>query len=269
MPRSLHSKRRVCTGKGEDRACSQHKTAPACHRVSASQAGSTPVAGQVEQAAALAAHSLRDEERAAWRAWRSRAGRRPERGGVELHKLHVGHGRLGAEGHGHAVARGDRGVGRQRVHLLAQARLSRSLACQAVHRHPRSQPFRLSGSLQHAHPQRSALLCTPLQLENYRKRSAQRCSWCTHLASAAGGQQGHGRHEARHRVAARVQRVHAQAVLDAAHLRGRAPALLRARQRASASKRTALQQRASQTQPAPAPSALLGYIIGTHSLAKQ
>lgn len=171
----------------------------------------------VEQAAALAAHGLGDEEGAPGRGRRAGRPGRPEGGWVELHKLHVGHGRLGPEGHGHAVAGGDRRVGRQRVRLPTRA-------------HAASAGARRHRFTRHARLTTSATACAAWQPPAAQHLAPTITHPCgrgredaagARLAGAAGGQQGHGRHKARQRVAAGVQRVHAQAVLDAAHLRAR------------------------------------------------
>ena len=43
-------------------------------------------------------------------------------GGMKLDELHVGHGRAGAIGHGHAVARGNVRVGGVKINFAAAAR---------------------------------------------------------------------------------------------------------------------------------------------------
>ena len=68
-----------------------------------------PDAVGVHQERALPAHRLADQRLLA-------AGglAQPEHGGVELHELEVGDDRTRAQGDGHAVAGGDRRVGRRR-----------------------------------------------------------------------------------------------------------------------------------------------------------
>ena len=65
----------------------------------------------VAQHRALAAHRLGDERRAG----------RGECGGVELGELEVGDRGAGSPGRGHAVARGDDGIGRMPVEASAAA----------------------------------------------------------------------------------------------------------------------------------------------------
>lgn len=65
-----------------------------------------PVACKVVQAAALAAHGLGNEKSAPIDGLAGQGGRAKGRR-VELHKLHVGHGCLGAVRHSHAIPGGD------------------------------------------------------------------------------------------------------------------------------------------------------------------